>query len=337
MALKTVHVSDVPSLDHVRDNSGLALSSATFSNNGCDGVKLPFKPQRFMVVGHRGSGMNMDLRMKAIKENSILSFNEAGKSGVDFVEFDVQVTKDDCPIIFHDDFILTEEDGCISEKRVTELSLKEFLHYGPQREPGKEGKPLLRKAKDGKIYNWKDEELVHILQVILQQVVFEYANDRPIIFSSFQPDAVRVIRKLQDIYPVFFLTNGGCEVYSDMRRNSLDEAIKICLMNGLQGIVSEVRAIFRNPGAIPKIKEANLTLLTYGQLNNVPEAVYMQHLMGIDGVIVDQVKEITEVVSEFTGPATEEEGLPGQATTKPNFSQRELSFLLKLIPELIKV
>lgn len=48
-----------------------------------------------MVIGHRGSGMNMlnstDVRLKAIKENSILSFNEAGKSGVDFVEFDVQV------------------------------------------------------------------------------------------------------------------------------------------------------------------------------------------------------------------------------------------------------
>lgn len=26
--------------------------------------------------------------------------------------------------------------GCISEKRVTELTLKEFLRYGPQREPG---------------------------------------------------------------------------------------------------------------------------------------------------------------------------------------------------------
>lgn len=55
----------------------------------------PFKLQKFMVIGHRGSGMNMlnstDVRLKAIKENSILSFNEAGKSGVDFVEFDVQV------------------------------------------------------------------------------------------------------------------------------------------------------------------------------------------------------------------------------------------------------
>lgn len=63
----------------------------------------------------------------------------------------------------------------------------------------------------------------------------------------------------------------------------------------------------------------------------------MQHLMGIDGVIVDLVKEIAEVVSEFSRPAKEEEGLPVQATTRPKFSQRELSFLLKLIPELIQV
>lgn len=34
------------------------------------------------------------------------------------------------------------------------------------------------------------------------QVVFEHANDRPIIFSSFQPDAAQLIRKLQDKYPV---------------------------------------------------------------------------------------------------------------------------------------
>ncbi|XXG90690.1 hypothetical protein AAC387_Pa12g2395 [Persea americana] len=33
-----------------------------------------------------------------------------------------------------------------------------------------------------------------------------------------------------------------------------------------EGMDSEVRAIIRNPGAISRIKEANLTLLTYGQL-----------------------------------------------------------------------
>ncbi|KAF8390700.1 hypothetical protein HHK36_025227 [Tetracentron sinense] len=379
MALKAVHVSDVPNLDQVPENVTLALRSRHFSK-GIDGGRASFKLPKFLVIGHRGSGMNMlqssDRRMKAIKENSILSFNAAGKFAVDFVEFDVQVTKDDCPVIFHDNFILAEENGAMSEKRVTELSLAEFLCYGPQREPGNVGKSLSRKTKDGRIFNWnvenddshctlqeafqkvdpslgfnielkfddhivyQEEELVHVLQVILE-VVFEYAKDRPIIFSSFQPDAAQLIRKLQSIYPVFFLTNGGSEVYIDVRRNSLDEAIKLCLASGLQGIVSEVKAIFRSPGAITRIKESKLSLLSYGQLNNVPEAVYMQHLMGVEGVIVDLVQEITEAVSDFFNPANEgeEKSLSEEkqkVKTKPQFSQRELSFLLKLIPELIQ-
>lgn len=57
--------------------------------------KVAYKPPKFLVVGHRGSGMNAlqssDRRFKAAKENSILSFNAAAKFPVDFIEFDVQV------------------------------------------------------------------------------------------------------------------------------------------------------------------------------------------------------------------------------------------------------
>ncbi|PON61245.1 Glycerophosphoryl diester phosphodiesterase [Parasponia andersonii] len=290
------------------------------------------------------------------------------------------VTKDDCPVIFHDNFILSKDNGTVFERRVTELSLSEFLCYGPQREAGKEGKSLLRKSKDGKIVEWNvetddslctlqdafeqvdpslgfnielkfDDHIVYdqdylnrVLQAILK-VVFGYAKDRPIIFSSFQPDAALLIRKLQDKYPVFFLTNGGTEIFYDVRRNSLEEAIKVCLEGGLQGIVSEVKGVFRNPGAVTKIKDSKLSLLTYGKLNNVGEAVYMQHLMGIDGVIVDLVQEITEAVSDLIKPSNAGEGEEslsqldgiGKLKTKPQFSQQELSFLLKLIPELIQI
>ena len=65
---------------------------------------------------------------------------------------------------------------------------------------------------------------------------------------------------------VYFLTNGGTEVFYDARRNSLEAAIKVCLQGGLQGIVSEVKGVFRNPGAVNKIKDAKLSLLTYGKL-----------------------------------------------------------------------
>lgn len=60
------------------------------------GRQSSFKATKFMVVGHRGHGMNQlqsaDGRMKAFKENTILSFNSAAKLPLDFIEFDVQVS-----------------------------------------------------------------------------------------------------------------------------------------------------------------------------------------------------------------------------------------------------
>lgn len=47
--------------------------------------------------------------------------------------------------------------GTVFERRVTDLSLSEFLCYGPQRESGKEGKTLMRKTRNGKIVRWDVE------------------------------------------------------------------------------------------------------------------------------------------------------------------------------------
>ncbi|KAI3501884.1 hypothetical protein L1887_29912 [Cichorium endivia] len=367
MALKAVHVTNVPNLDQVSDH----LNSTAF--NTCPHLYQP--AEDFMVIGHRGTGMNLlqssDPRMKSIKENSIRAFNSAGKFNLDFIEFDVQVTKDDYPIIFHDNFIYTEDKGVIIEKRVTDLSLEEFLSYGPQRDPNKVGKPLFRKTKDGQIFEWKvekddyfctledvfqninhsmgfniefkfddnilykEDQLVHVIQVVLR-VVFKYAKERSIFFSSFQPDASLLIRKLQNTYPVFFLTNGGSETYTDVRRNSLDEAMKLCLAGGLNGIVSEVRAILRNPGVIRKIKDSNLSLISYGQLNNMREVVYAQLLMGVDGVIVDLVQEITEAVADFGRKVEKKNVVEEEDNDEIKCSQIQLSNLMKVIPGLVQ-
>lgn len=71
------------------------------------------------------------------------------------------------------------------------------------------------------------------------------------------------------------------------------------------------------------------------------EAVYVQHLMGIDGVIVDLVSDITKAVMNMVKPLSLDVGDEGDERVKvegsrPQFSQRELEFLLKLIPELIQ-
>ncbi|KAG2241423.1 hypothetical protein Bca52824_096594 [Brassica carinata] len=183
------------------------------------------------------------------------------------------------------------------------MALHEFFSYGPQKD-GANVNPMFRKTKDGRIFQWNvakddplctlkdafvkvkssqgfnielkfddnivygEEELRQTLENILK-VVDEHAENRPIIFSSFHPDAAQLIRKLQISYPVFFLTNGGCEIYADVRRNSLDEAIKICKEGGLQGIVSEAKAILRTPNAITRVKDSKLSLISYGQLKYI--------------------------------------------------------------------
>ncbi|PRQ22450.1 putative glycerophosphodiester phosphodiesterase [Rosa chinensis] len=154
-----------------------------------------------VLIRHRGNGTNMlqssDIRMRGIKENSILSFNTAAQFPIDFVEFDVQVTKDDCPVIFHDNFIVSEDKDVFIGKRVTDLKLPEFLSYEPQKQLGE--------FDDHIVY--KERQLKHVLQLILQlfkHVVNEYAEGRRIFFSTFQPDAALLIRKMQSSYPVYF-------------------------------------------------------------------------------------------------------------------------------------
>ncbi|KAK9052286.1 hypothetical protein SSX86_028915 [Deinandra increscens subsp. villosa] len=370
MAVKAaIHFSDVPHLDQVHDTTAALSLHATRLPTGLDVSNVRKILPKFMVVGHRGHGMNIlqstDARMKAFKENSILSFNKAANHPLDFIEFDVQVTKDDTPIIFHDNFILSEDNGNIVENRVTDLTLDEFFSYGPQRQADQMGKSLWRKS-NGKTVSWdveiddhsctleeafqkvnpclgfnielkfddyiayEQEYLIHVLQVILK-VVYENAQERPVIFSSFQPDAALLMKKLQQKYPVYFLTNGGNEIHADIRMNSLDEAKKLALSGGLDGVVSEVKGIFRNPSVVREIKESNLSLLTYGKLNNVPEAVHVQYLMGVEGVIVDLVQEITSAVAGL------KTGLEGEEVeVKEKTDKIELSVLLNLISQVIQ-
>lgn len=70
--------------------------------------------------------------------------------------------------------------------------------------------------------------------------------------------------------------------------------------------------------------------------------MYLQQLMGVEGVIVDLVEEITEALRPYLKEKEElvlnggEGEIIATAGSKPQFSEREMSFLFKLIPELIQ-
>ncbi|KAI9724185.1 MAG: Glycerophosphocholine phosphodiesterase [Chrysothrix sp. TS-e1954] len=85
-----------------------------------------------MVIGHRGLGKNMASRKSLqLGENTIESFIAAANLGASYVEFDVQLTKDHVPVIYHD--FLVSETGI--DAPVHALTLEQFLHVSESRTP----------------------------------------------------------------------------------------------------------------------------------------------------------------------------------------------------------
>ncbi|QSZ36134.1 hypothetical protein DSL72_007259 [Monilinia vaccinii-corymbosi] len=78
-----------------------------------------------MVIGHRGLGKNTSAnRSLQLGENTLQSFIAAANLGANYVEFDVQLTKDHVPVIYHD--FLVSETGI--DAPVHTLTLEQFLH-----------------------------------------------------------------------------------------------------------------------------------------------------------------------------------------------------------------
>jgi glycerophosphodiester phosphodiesterase len=85
-----------------------------------------------MVIGHRGLGKNTNSRTSLqLGENTIESFIAAANLGASYVEFDVQLTKDHVPVIYHD--FLVSETGI--DAPVHTLTLEQFLHVSEGQTP----------------------------------------------------------------------------------------------------------------------------------------------------------------------------------------------------------
>jgi glycerophosphodiester phosphodiesterase len=78
-----------------------------------------------MVIGHRGLGMNLPATKRLqIGENTIDSFRAAGRLGAHYIEFDVQLSKDGVPIVYHD--LLVTESGV--DATVFNMTAQGFNH-----------------------------------------------------------------------------------------------------------------------------------------------------------------------------------------------------------------
>mmetsp|Transcript_11319 Transcript_11319/g.28563 ORF Transcript_11319/g.28563 Transcript_11319/m.28563 type:complete len:373 (-) Transcript_11319:255-1373(-) len=291
-------------------------------------------PHKLLVGGHRGMGENLlhahhghSLRFR---ENTLASFRESVAAGVTFVEFDVQVTADGVPVVFHDDLIEWGDPADHRSASISELTLAQFkalcgsatptevvrktrgegLAWQEQRGAWncavEDEMPTLAELFDGlpehvgfdvevKMTTPKSEitstaELNRMLGPIMD-VVAKHARDRLIVYSSFDPDICTRLSAEQATHPVLFLT--ACEQdHCDPRRQSVVAAVDVAKGANFAGIVVDTAHLAEFPSLIGVVKAQGLFLGTYGLKNDDEEWVAAQVAAGVDAIIADDVNRI---------------------------------------------
>uniref|UniRef100_A0A674PE97 Glycerophosphocholine phosphodiesterase 1 n=1 Tax=Takifugu rubripes TaxID=31033 RepID=A0A674PE97_TAKRU len=215
-----------------------------------------WKKRSAIDVGHRGAGSSHTAKHHRIRENTIASFKSAANHGAAYVEFDVHLSKDAVPIIYHDltccistkmkndktqELIevpvkdltfdqlqllkvkvwkiansLLSEDGSIDEHQPFP-SLSQIFHAVPEHVGFNIEIKWICQMKDG---SW-DSNLSSYFNMntyldIILSCVLQQAGQRRIVFSCFDPDICTMVRRKQNKYPILFLTQGISQTYPEL-------------------------------------------------------------------------------------------------------------------------
>ncbi|KAK9709569.1 Starch binding domain [Popillia japonica] len=311
------------------------------------------KAKQGLNVGHRGSGSSFKLELNEsseIRENTIASLKRAVVHGADFVEFDVQLSKDLVPVIYHDYHVCiamrkkkTFTDSDMFELPIKELTLDQLrilkvrfffikeltldqlrilklynLMEGKTNSPRfydddleeHQPFPTLKSAlelldrkcgfnieikwtnryADG-TYELNDAIDINCYVDTILEVVLRHAEDRAIVFSSFNPDICTLIRLKQNRYPVMFLTQGQTTKYpqyDDPRCWTIINAVQFANMIEILGLCAHTEDILRDPTLIEHGLNAGMVMFCWGDVSDALTIQYLKDL-GLHGIIYDKI------------------------------------------------
>uniref|UniRef100_A0A673BHY3 GP-PDE domain-containing protein n=1 Tax=Sphaeramia orbicularis TaxID=375764 RepID=A0A673BHY3_9TELE len=275
-----------------------------------------WKKRSALDVGHRGAGSTHAAKHHRIRENTIASFKSAAKHGAPFVEFDVHLSKDAVPIVYHD---LT---CCISTKKKNDKTLE--LIEVPVKDLTFDQLQLLKvisnlfisqtfsfafisipeyvgfnielkwisQMKDG---SWDGNlssyfNMNSFLDIILS-CVLQNGGKRRIVFSCFDPDICTMVRHKQNKYPILFLTQGISEKYPelmDIRCQTTKIAVSFAQSENILGISAHTEELLKHLNYIGEAQSKGLVVFSWGDDNNDHENRRKLREQGIDGLIYDR-------------------------------------------------
>jgi glycerophosphoryl diester phosphodiesterase len=162
--------------------------------------------QRALNIAHRGAS-------RAAPQNTLAAFRKAMELGADGVELDVQLSADGHVVVMHNSSVdeTTDGTGLVAEKTLAELKA---LDAGSKFSPQFAGEriPALAEvfdALDGKLL--VNVELKDLsargdgLEASVVEVVRQYRMEKKVLFSSFNPFALRRVHALAPDIPIGLL------------------------------------------------------------------------------------------------------------------------------------
>ena len=165
-------------------------------------------------IAHRGASA-------VAPQNTLAAFRKAMELGADGVELDVQLSADGAVVVIHDFTVdkTTDGTGRVAEKTLAELeALDAGIRFSPQF--AGERIPTLAQvfeALEGKLLvnvELKDFNLrSSALAAPVVEVIREHAMEKRVLFSSFNPFALRAVKRLAPEIPAGLLVAPHLAIY----------------------------------------------------------------------------------------------------------------------------
>lgn len=164
---------------------------------------------QIQVIGHRGAA-------GLAPENTLPSFEMAIQRGLNWVEFDVCLTKDNFPVVFHDTWInrCSNGSGKISQLLLSELKCLDFGAWYSEKYKNEkilELNDLLVYLKKKRV-NFNLEIKCHegvryqdLVQAVIEELQTQNISPDTIIVSSFNRNALNYFHKNCPDYPTAIL------------------------------------------------------------------------------------------------------------------------------------
>lgn len=137
-----------------------------------------------LLIAHRGGMFHRP-------QNSLAAFEFSVRQGIEWVECDIRLTRDDVPILYHDDRLSTPNDGWKSVRELNYKQLKPVDIGGGQRIPTL--RKLLREFHDKLHFDLEIKEIDAVEKTL--PLIREFAITDRIVITSFIPEALQLVNE----------------------------------------------------------------------------------------------------------------------------------------------